>query len=107
MLNGFWKVLLYFIIVMGGVVGLAALFAATMDLGNAIDDLKQDVYNLRHTVRTTVETWRDPENENVNALSTKEKKLIKYRLLFWTLCVSWVFIITGITTMAVNYKALK
>lgn len=92
---------------MGGVVGLAALFAVTMDLGNTIDDLKQDVYDLRHTVRTTVETWRDPENENINALSVKEKKLTKYRLLFWTLCASWLFIISAIVTMAVNYKASK
>lgn len=107
MLDGFWKVLLYFIIIMGGVIGLAALFAVTMDLGNAIEDLKQDVYDLRHTVRTTVETWRDPENEHVNTLSVKEKKLTKYRLLFWTLCVSWLFIISAIVTMAVNYKASK
>lgn len=107
MLDGFWKVFLYFIITLGSVVGLAALFAVTMDLGNTIDDLKQDVYDLRHTVKTTVETWRDPENENVNALSTKEKKLIKYRLIFWTLCVSWLFIISAIATMVVNYNASR
>ena len=105
MLDGFWKVFLYFIIAMGGVLGLAALFAATMDLGNTIDDLKQEIYELRYTVRTTVETWRDPENENVITLSKKEKKLIKFRLIFWALCCSWIFIITGITTLAINYKA--
>lgn len=107
MLDGFWKVFLYFIITIGGVLGLAALFAATMDLGNAIDDLKQEIYELRYTVKTTVETWRDPENENLNALSIKEKKLIRYRLLFWTLCVSWLFIISAIVTMAVNYNASR
>lgn len=106
MLDGFWRVFLYFIIILGSVVGLAALFAVTFDIGNTIDDLKQEVYDLRHIVRTTVEAWRDPENENENAntLSTKEKKLIKYRLLFWTLCVLWLFIISTIVTMAVNYN---
>ena len=107
MLDGFWKVFLYFIIMLGSVVGLAALFAATMDLSNTIEDLKQDVYNLRHTVKTTVEAWRDPENENINTLSIKEKRLIKYRLLFWTLCVTWLFIISAIVTMAVNYNASR
>lgn len=107
MLDGFWKVFLYFIIILGSVVGLAALFAVTMDLGNAIDDLKQEIYELRYTVRTTVETWRDPENEHVITLSNKEKKLVKFRLIFWTLCVSWLFIISAIVTMAVNYKASK
>ena len=78
MLDGFWKVFLYFIIAMGGVVGLAALFAVTMDLGNAIDDLKQEIYELRYTARTTVETWRDPENEHViTLLSNKEKETDK------------------------------
>lgn len=107
MLDGFWKVLLCIIIIMGGVVGLAALFAITFDLGNTIDDLKQEIYELRYTVKTTVEAWRDPENENLNALSIKEKKLIKYRLLFWTLCVLWLFIISTIITMAVNYNASR
>lgn len=107
MLEGFWKVFLYFIIIMGSVVGLAALFAVTFDIGNAIDDLKQEIYELRYTVKTTVETWRDPENENLIALSKKEKKLIKFRLIFWPLCVSWMFIISAIVTMAVNYKASK
>ena len=90
---------------MGGVVGLAALLAATMDLGNTIEDLKEEIYELRYTVKNEVETWRDPENEYVITLSKKEKKLTKFRLIFWSLCCSWIFIITGITTVAINYKA--